>query len=124
MGLTLPGGTRRAERTGGTLHGRWGRVEMFPLDRLPDMLYGALGALDLARPVLDWVTGYRRIFGFGQNDEFKTHGPAVGERMGQFAVEQELIGGIGDLVLIPRPTACFEIGQNHRVASINKQVQP
>ena len=83
-----PGIALRPERTGWTVHGTWGRVEVTGLDGSPGVLNG-FG--DAVNPVLADVDVERfdgRRLGFGQHQKPQPDVPVRHQASSEFAVEQ------------------------------------
>ena len=85
-----PGIALRPERTGWTVHGTWGRVEVTGFDGSPGVLNGFGDAVNpmLADVDVEGFDGW--LLGFGQHEETQLYFPTREEAASEFAVEQQL----------------------------------
>ena len=106
-----PCATLLTVRTARTVHGRRRGIEAPRLNRPPDTLDDALRAVDLLRvgPYLVPIDLGR--LGLRDDGELQLDGPAIRDGLGQLVVQQELAGGILDLLLAPPASGRLEVRQ-------------
>ena len=93
---------------------------MLGRDGLPDTLDDAFGAIETVLVAGDYMASDRNFFGLCRDEKFQTQRSMGQQSLDEFAVEQQLLGGVCGLLVRPGAAGCFEVGDRDGVVGLGE----